>query len=235
MRSQVAHLISETFSEMMFGTGFVHCDPHAANMLIRVALPPPPPPAADGGGQHPTPADVATRGSGAAAGWTANPPRQLPANGTGSAKSWRRWLWPWGRQRHAEASRLQLVLLDHGLYRCLCLTGIHLSLCEQLAFRKQKPHRNGAVPFADRIRTCAAQSCPAGLRWLWRDRMRQRSMREFSLSSHSPTSSVTESATSNSIHHTIARGPVSCPVLYPHAGSWTMPSAWITRACGGRW
>ncbi|KAG0622568.1 hypothetical protein M758_3G107800 [Ceratodon purpureus] len=32
----VAHLISETFAEMIFHHGFVHCDPHAANMMLRV-------------------------------------------------------------------------------------------------------------------------------------------------------------------------------------------------------
>lgn len=29
--------ISEAFAEMIFRHGFVHCDPHAANMLVRVA------------------------------------------------------------------------------------------------------------------------------------------------------------------------------------------------------
>lgn len=33
---EVAHLISETFAEMIFHHGFVHCDPHAANMMLRV-------------------------------------------------------------------------------------------------------------------------------------------------------------------------------------------------------
>ena len=28
--------ISETFAEMIFHHGFVHCDPHAANMMLRV-------------------------------------------------------------------------------------------------------------------------------------------------------------------------------------------------------
>jgi predicted unusual protein kinase regulating ubiquinone biosynthesis (AarF/ABC1/UbiB family) len=27
--------VSQTFAEMMFKHGFVHCDPHAANMLVR--------------------------------------------------------------------------------------------------------------------------------------------------------------------------------------------------------
>lgn len=27
--------VSQTFAEMMFKHGFVHCDPHAANLLIR--------------------------------------------------------------------------------------------------------------------------------------------------------------------------------------------------------
>ncbi|VFQ81156.1 unnamed protein product [Cuscuta campestris] len=31
----VAKLVSEVFAEMMFKHGFVHCDPHAANMLVR--------------------------------------------------------------------------------------------------------------------------------------------------------------------------------------------------------
>ena len=28
--------ISQTFAEMIFRHGFVHCDPHAANMMVRV-------------------------------------------------------------------------------------------------------------------------------------------------------------------------------------------------------
>ena len=32
---ELARLISETFCEMMFIHGYVHCDPHAANMLVR--------------------------------------------------------------------------------------------------------------------------------------------------------------------------------------------------------
>ena len=32
---ELAKLISETFSEMIFTHGHVHCDPHAANMLVR--------------------------------------------------------------------------------------------------------------------------------------------------------------------------------------------------------
>lgn len=31
----VVKLVSETFAEMMFKHGFVHCDPHAANLLVR--------------------------------------------------------------------------------------------------------------------------------------------------------------------------------------------------------
>ncbi|KAK6933016.1 ABC1 atypical kinase-like domain [Dillenia turbinata] len=33
--SEVAKLVSQTFAEMIFKHGFVHCDPHAANLLIR--------------------------------------------------------------------------------------------------------------------------------------------------------------------------------------------------------
>jgi aarF domain-containing kinase len=33
--SDVAALISEAFSEMIFTFGDVHCDPHAANLLVR--------------------------------------------------------------------------------------------------------------------------------------------------------------------------------------------------------
>ncbi|XP_042519610.1 putative ABC1 protein At2g40090 [Macadamia integrifolia] len=33
--NEVAKLVSQAFAEMMFRHGFVHCDPHAANMLIR--------------------------------------------------------------------------------------------------------------------------------------------------------------------------------------------------------
>ncbi|KAL5721058.1 hypothetical protein ACHQM5_013664 [Ranunculus cassubicifolius] len=32
---EVAKLLSETFAEMTFKHGFVHCDPHAANMMVR--------------------------------------------------------------------------------------------------------------------------------------------------------------------------------------------------------
>ncbi|KAJ7542373.1 hypothetical protein O6H91_10G103500 [Diphasiastrum complanatum] len=35
--SDVAKLMSQAFAEMIFRHGFVHCDPHAANMLVRVA------------------------------------------------------------------------------------------------------------------------------------------------------------------------------------------------------
>eukprot|EP01018_Ginkgo_biloba_P033544 Gb_18758 [translate_table: standard] len=34
--SDVAKLISQAFAEMIFKHGFVHCDPHAANMMVRV-------------------------------------------------------------------------------------------------------------------------------------------------------------------------------------------------------
>ncbi|KAG0556019.1 hypothetical protein M758_11G018300 [Ceratodon purpureus] len=33
--ADVARLVSQTFSEMIFRHGFVHCDPHAANMMVR--------------------------------------------------------------------------------------------------------------------------------------------------------------------------------------------------------
>ncbi|KAJ9160321.1 hypothetical protein P3X46_025732 [Hevea brasiliensis] len=33
--SEVAKLVSQAFAEMMFKHGFVHCDPHAANLLVR--------------------------------------------------------------------------------------------------------------------------------------------------------------------------------------------------------
>jgi predicted unusual protein kinase regulating ubiquinone biosynthesis (AarF/ABC1/UbiB family) len=32
----VAHLVSQTFNEMIFRYGFVHCDPHAGNLLVRM-------------------------------------------------------------------------------------------------------------------------------------------------------------------------------------------------------
>lgn len=35
--SDVAKLISQAFAEMIFKHGFVHCDPHAANMMVQVA------------------------------------------------------------------------------------------------------------------------------------------------------------------------------------------------------
>ena len=31
----VAQLVAQTFSEMVFMHGDVHCDPHAANMMVR--------------------------------------------------------------------------------------------------------------------------------------------------------------------------------------------------------
>jgi aarF domain-containing kinase len=34
--ADVARLVSQTFAEMIFRHGFVHCDPHAANMMVRV-------------------------------------------------------------------------------------------------------------------------------------------------------------------------------------------------------
>ncbi|GLC72431.1 hypothetical protein PLESTF_001246800 [Pleodorina starrii] len=34
-RREVMLLIAETFNEMIFAHGYVHCDPHAANMLVR--------------------------------------------------------------------------------------------------------------------------------------------------------------------------------------------------------
>ncbi|XP_022765004.1 putative ABC1 protein At2g40090 isoform X2 [Durio zibethinus] len=33
--NEVARLVSRTFAEMIFKHGFVHCDPHAANLLVR--------------------------------------------------------------------------------------------------------------------------------------------------------------------------------------------------------
>ncbi|KAJ1380732.1 putative ABC1 protein [Sesbania bispinosa] len=32
---ELSTLVSQTFAEMMFKHGFVHCDPHAANLLVR--------------------------------------------------------------------------------------------------------------------------------------------------------------------------------------------------------
>ncbi|PWA86860.1 ABC2-like protein [Artemisia annua] len=32
----IARLVSRTFAEMMFKHGFVHCDQHAANLLVRM-------------------------------------------------------------------------------------------------------------------------------------------------------------------------------------------------------
>lgn len=34
---QVAWLVSSVFNEMIFSFGDVHCDPHAANMILRKA------------------------------------------------------------------------------------------------------------------------------------------------------------------------------------------------------
>ncbi|KAG0448068.1 hypothetical protein HPP92_028025 [Vanilla planifolia] len=33
--SDVSRLVSQAFAEMIFRHGFVHCDPHAANMMVR--------------------------------------------------------------------------------------------------------------------------------------------------------------------------------------------------------
>ncbi|XWS65852.1 hypothetical protein CRYUN_Cryun05aG0149500 [Craigia yunnanensis] len=33
--NEVARLVSQSFAEMMFKHGFVHCDPHAANLFVR--------------------------------------------------------------------------------------------------------------------------------------------------------------------------------------------------------
>eukprot|EP00897_Mesotaenium_endlicherianum_P008641 jgi/Mesen1/7805/ME000408S06903 len=43
--ADVAKLVSEAFGEMIFHHGFVHCDPHAANLLVRLE----PSPSAGGG------------------------------------------------------------------------------------------------------------------------------------------------------------------------------------------
>ena len=32
----IAQLVSQTFNEMIFMHGYVHCDPHAANLFVRV-------------------------------------------------------------------------------------------------------------------------------------------------------------------------------------------------------
>lgn len=32
----IAQLVSQTFNEMIFLHGYVHCDPHAANLFVRV-------------------------------------------------------------------------------------------------------------------------------------------------------------------------------------------------------
>lgn len=34
-RRSVMLLVAETFNEMIFAHGYVHCDPHAANMLVQ--------------------------------------------------------------------------------------------------------------------------------------------------------------------------------------------------------
>ncbi|KAL4422859.1 hypothetical protein ABPG75_009056 [Micractinium tetrahymenae] len=47
--AEVAALISETFNEMIFAFGDVHCDPHAANLLVRRAPPAGASPASRGG------------------------------------------------------------------------------------------------------------------------------------------------------------------------------------------
>eukprot|EP00966_Prymnesium_polylepis_P088648 2051481-Prymnesium_polylepis.1 len=71
-RAELATLLTSTFSLMIFGGGFVHCDPHSGNLLARPA---------------PDAADAALHGRG---------------------------LW-FGRRRRRP--RVQLVVLDHGLYR----------------------------------------------------------------------------------------------------------------------
>jgi aarF domain-containing kinase len=71
---ELAHLVSSTFSAMLFTHGFVHCDPHPGNLLARRVR----------GTQ------VANGGAGGGAG-----------GGGGSGT----------------AGELQLVILDHGMYR----------------------------------------------------------------------------------------------------------------------
>jgi aarF domain-containing kinase len=42
--SAVSSLVRESFSRQIFEAGFVHCDPHPANVLVRCMPAPPPPP-----------------------------------------------------------------------------------------------------------------------------------------------------------------------------------------------
>lgn len=86
----VARLLVSAFAEQIFGHGFVHCDPHPGNVLVR-AMPT----------EEAFEQDVEERG------W-------LRAT---AGRWWRRWA-SWASPGGAEVVRQpQLVLLDHGLYR----------------------------------------------------------------------------------------------------------------------
>lgn len=75
-------MIAETFADMIFRSGDVHCDPHAANMLVR---------------RLPSAKQLSARASLAKA-----------DGGSGGATG-----------ADSNKGPLQLVLLDHGLYKQL--------------------------------------------------------------------------------------------------------------------
>ena len=114
----VASLLSRTLCHQVFRTGFVHCDPHPANVLVR-PLPPPPTPAAAAPDADPvTATPVAAAVDGAASGLTSILRDIRRCVGGGSVKR--------PRQDASESNETtntaaliepQLVLLDHGLYR----------------------------------------------------------------------------------------------------------------------
>lgn len=85
----MAQLVATTFADMIFIHGDVHCDPHAANMLVRRAPAPAPTPTPSGSGSI-------------AGGGASTSGRNQKADGS---------------RRRRVKGEMQLVILDHGLYR----------------------------------------------------------------------------------------------------------------------
>jgi len=118
-RREVSLLVARTFNEMVFTFGDLHADPHAANLIVRRG---------GGGGAGaaapPRPsARPATTATTSAAAREANEAAGQAAAAELAAAAQEDALDPGARRRrHLDALRrqkgpLQLVLLDHGLYR----------------------------------------------------------------------------------------------------------------------